>query len=121
MQKEIENHINELKASDYEVILKICEMYKVEPEKFFTKTRKQNVVNARHLASYFFYCIKRYTMTKIGQIISVQPKDHTTIINSLEKFKCYMQTEPQQAYNYSELIQLFKISFISSRLKPNFI
>jgi len=104
--------IDELRASDFEVIQKICEMYKVEPEKFFTKTRKQNVVNARHLASYFFYCIKRYTMTKIGQIISVQPKDHTTIINSLEKFKCYMQTEPQQAYNYSELIQLFKTSFI---------
>jgi chromosomal replication initiation ATPase DnaA len=118
MQKEIETHINELKASDYEVILKICEMYQVKEETFFSSTRKINVVNARHMAAYYFYNVRRYTKSKIAEMVSVPKKDHTTIISSIRKFGNFLDTEPYTADLYATLL-MPRIEFTSLKYKPN--
>ena len=93
-------------------------MYKGEPEMFFTKTRKQNVVNARHLAAYYFYNVRRYTKSKIAEMVSVPKKDHTTIISSIRKFGNFLDTEPYTADLYATLL-MPRIEFTSLKYKPN--
>ena len=117
MHREIENHINELKASDFEIILKICEMYKIQPELFFSEGRKTDPVNARKMASYYFYHVRKYTKSKIAEIVSVPKKDHTTIINAINKFTNHLLTEPYTADLYSSLL-MPRHEFTSLKFKP---
>lgn len=66
-------------------IKKICDFYGVEKEKFFTKTRKREVVRCRQVAAYVFKKYTRESLKNIGCTISPDnPFDHTTVIHSVK-------------------------------------
>lgn len=109
--------IDELRASDFEVIRKICEMYKVNEYTFFRQTRNREVVNARRMAAYYFYHVRKYTKSKIATIISEVPKDHTTVIHLINTFKDYLDTEQHTADLYATLL-MPRIEFTSLKYKP---
>lgn len=110
-------HIDELKANDFEAIEKACEIYGVPTYRFFEKTRRREVVNARKMVAYYLYNTKGYTLSHIGEIISFVPMDHTTIIYLVRAFKEHMEREEETAIAYSKLM-IAKYNFTSLKYKP---
>lgn len=59
----------------------VCEVCAVPISLVYTKTRKKEVVTARHLISYYAKICCGMTLVAIGERIG--GKDHTTVINSI--------------------------------------
>lgn len=68
-----------------DIIVKVCEHYKIDETAIHTKTRKREVVQVRQVA---MYLAKKHTDTsssKIGQLIG--NKDHATVLHACKIVK----------------------------------
>lgn len=74
------------------VVRATCDVLNVDINDLIGKTRKKEVVEARHIIS--FILVKRVglTLKTVGQLY-LGGRDHTTIINSLKKFDNLYDTE----------------------------
>jgi chromosomal replication initiation ATPase DnaA len=113
----IRNHIKGLNNDDLAIIAECATTYDVKLDDIFIKSRKQEIVMARHMASYYFYTVKMYSMEKIGAMLSIIAQDHTTVRNAIIKFKNHIQTEITTARNYS-LLTIERQNFTSLKYKP---
>lgn len=90
---ELQQHIESLTAHDYTLLNTICDTIGIDFADLVGQKRDRKFVNARKIASYLFQK-KGYTYENIGQIISIIPKDHTTIIYHLKCAKHHYNNEP---------------------------
>ena len=84
MENNIQEHIKRL--TDYEATLfnTICQYSNIRIDDLIGQKRKKRFVDARKATS-FILKQKGYTHQNIGEIISVVPKDHTTIMYQFKK------------------------------------
>ena len=84
MQNDITEHIKRL--TDYEATLfnTICQYSNIRIDDLIGQKRKKRFVDARKATS-FILKQKGYTHQNIGEIISLIPKDHTTIMYQFKK------------------------------------
>lgn len=73
--------INRLSSS--EIINKVCERLNVRVDKVLSKSRKQELVNARHLIFHILYSDAHLNLTKttIGQIFK---RDHSSVVHGTQ-------------------------------------
>ncbi|UUD36214.1 DnaA/Hda family protein [Mycoplasmopsis citelli] len=72
------------KITPEEIIERVCKYYKITSSEIYSKTRKSEIVIARHMVINLINIILNYSSTKIGHILK---KDHTTILNAIKKFE----------------------------------
>jgi chromosomal replication initiator protein len=93
MENDITEHIKRLSAYEFTLMNTICNYSNIKIDDLLGKVRKNEYVNARKIASYL---LKKngYTNEKIGSIISLIPKDHTTVIYNVRKANEHYNLEP---------------------------
>ena len=118
MNEEIIQHIKRLSAYEYSLINTICDTTGIDFSDLVGQKRHRKFVNARKIASYLFQK-KGYTYENIGQIISIIPKDHTTIIYHLKSAINHYNCEPHFKFMVDSVINnLSKQNFTSLKYKP---
>jgi len=73
----------------------ICEIYEVETYNIFSKSRKKELVFARHALAYFLRRNTRYSFAIIGKIMAspLKKRDHATMLNSVRVYKDLLDTD----------------------------
>lgn len=75
------------------VVELVCETYDVTTEQLRHKRRERNIVEARHVLSWVLVKKMGMTLSEVGKTF-LGGRDHTTIINSLQRFSNLYDTEP---------------------------
>ncbi|UUM19814.1 DnaA/Hda family protein [Mycoplasma sp. 1578d] len=78
------------KITPEEIIERVCKYYQIHSREIYSKTRRSNVVIARHMIINLIKIILDYSSTKIGQILN---KDHSTILNAFKKFETQIKAD----------------------------
>lgn len=112
MSEEIKTHIEKLKLLEYNLINSICDLTKIKIEDFLGQRRCKRFVNARKMATYIL-CKRGYSLKHIGEIISIIPKDHTTIIYQNRQAKNHYEKEPEFKNIVDSLVFINKTNFTS--------
>ena len=76
------------------VIQATCEVLKIPHNQLVGKTRKREVVEARHIISFILVKKAGMTLEKVGMNY-LGGRDHSTVINSLRQFNALFDTEEQ--------------------------
>lgn len=71
-----------------------CEVLNIEHKQLVGKTRKREVVEARHIISFILVKKAGMTLEKVGMKY-LGGRDHSTVINSLRQFNALYDTEEQ--------------------------
>lgn len=98
------------------VVELVCEMYGVSYDQLKHKTRARNIVEARHVLSWVLVKKMGLTLSEVGRTF-LGGRDHTTVINSIERFNNIYDTEEDFRFKISLLIEklsTWKESEISS-------
>lgn len=118
MTNDITEHIKRLSAYEYSLMNTICDYSNIKISDLLGKVRKNQYVNARKIASYLFKK-NGYTNERIGTLISLIPKDHTTIIYNVRKANEHYELEPHfKTIVDSVVSNLNKTDFTSLKHKP---
>lgn len=72
----------------------VCDMYGVTDEQLKHKTRERRVVEARHVLSWVLVKKMGLTLSEVGKTF-LGGRDHTTVINSIERFNNIYDTEDE--------------------------
>jgi len=76
--------VSKLGLERFEIAKEICcDYWKVDSDVVFTKTRKRNVVNARHSIRYMLTSEDDFSLAEIGGLTNC---DHTSVIHSKKMF-----------------------------------
>ena len=78
-----------------DIIHVICSGEKIHPDKVFQKTRKKEIVFARHLIMYFARKYNLGTLASVGS--SCGGFDHATVLHAEKAINNYIDTEPRKA------------------------
>lgn len=70
----------------------VCEMCGVTNEQLKHKTRERHVVEARHILSWILVKKMGMTLSEVGKTF-LGGRDHTTVMNSIERFSNIYDTE----------------------------
>lgn len=84
MTNEITEHIKRLSAYEYTLFNTICDYSNIKLTDLLGQKRNKKFVDARKATSLILKQ-KGYTHQNIGEIISLVPKDHTTIMYQFKK------------------------------------
>lgn len=84
MTNDITEHIKRLSAYEYTLFNTICDYSNIKLTDLLGQKRNKKFVDARKATS-FILKQKGYTHQNIGEIISLVPKDHTTIMYQFKK------------------------------------
>ena len=119
MENELEQHIMSLDAYEYTLLNTICDYSNITLAELVGQVRKNEYVNARKIAS-LIMSSKGYTYNYIGKVISLIPKDHTTIMYHIDKANAHYRIEPEFK-NIVDSVNnvLFKQNFTSFKYKKN--
>jgi chromosomal replication initiation ATPase DnaA len=93
MENDIQVHIKRLSAYELAIMNTICDYLNIQIDDLLGQDRKRRYVNARKMASYLFKK-NGYTNEFIGTIISLIPKDPTSIIYNVRKANAHYNLEP---------------------------
>jgi chromosomal replication initiation ATPase DnaA len=91
--KELKTHIKKLNGYEYTLLNNVCEHTKVSFNNLVSQIRKNEFVNARKIAVYFLIR-KGYTLENAGKVISIIPKDHTSVLHLNGKAHDHYKFEP---------------------------
>lgn len=72
-----------------EIIEMICEQYSVTREQLKNQNRTKDLVFARHLCMYLLYNCVKLKLSQVGQVFN---RDHTTVMNAIQKIEDYIET-----------------------------
>jgi chromosomal replication initiation ATPase DnaA len=83
---------------------------KLTKEIIFSKNRTREASEARFAGIYIVkkYFIKDITLNGLSNWFTLEKKDHTTIINSLNKFNDFMEYDPFFRKKYNKVLQELK-------------
>jgi chromosomal replication initiation ATPase DnaA len=93
MKEEVKEHIKTLSSWQYSLLNTICDYSNIKLEDLIGQKRHRKFVNARKIASYLLHK-NGYAFDDIGRIISIIPKDHTSILYHVRLAKEHIETEP---------------------------
>jgi chromosomal replication initiation ATPase DnaA len=93
MKEEVKEHIKTLSAWQYSLLNTICDYSNIKLDDLIGQKRHRKFVNARKIASYLLHN-NGYAFHDIGKIISIIPKDHTSILYHVRLAKEHIETEP---------------------------
>ena len=71
-----------------------------------SRSRKDKIVNCRKHLAYYLYNYLKLSQPQIGKLMG--NRDHTTIINLLQKFQQHIETEPEFAQQWNNIYNLIK-------------
>ena len=91
--KELKIHFKKLNGYEYTLLSNICEHTKITFNDLVSQIRKHEFVNARKIAVYFLMK-KDYTLENAGKVISIIPKDHTSVLHLNKKAHDHYEYEP---------------------------
>lgn len=118
MKNEIEKHIESLSTKEYVLFNSICDKIGITLADLIGQRRFKTFANARKIATHILYK-NGYSLHHIGKIISIVPKDHTTIIYQRECARNHYHKEIEFRNIVDSLFFDFKsISFTSLKYKP---
>lgn len=80
------------KLSEKKVINVVADYYNLTPNQLTGKTRTNQVSTARHIAMYLVRTMLDMPFAKVGQAFG--GKDHSTVINAIEKVEKMLKTDP---------------------------
>lgn len=66
----------------------VCKNLRISEEDIFKKTRKKEIMEARHLFRYFAKKYTKKTLLKIAKFTNC--KEHASVINSIKKVECFV-------------------------------
>ena len=78
--------------------------YKVTLEKFHSKTRKREVVQARFFAMLFSKAFTKHTLEVIGKKIG--DKDHASVLHGIKTIRNLVSSDKQVKKDHRELIKM---------------
>ena len=74
--------------------------YGTSRDEICSKTKKREIVEARHVCAYLIRTLTNYSQNQIGALLG---RDHTTIINSIEVCKKQIMNDPSFEREIKEL------------------
>ncbi len=87
------------------ILTNVSRHYSVSVEDLKGKKRTQNLAMARHISAYIIRTMTEMSLPAIGKVFN---RDHTTIINSLEKVEAEMKANPALEIDIKGLIKEIK-------------
>lgn len=79
----------------------VCYVYKLTPESLHEKTRKREIKNARQMVQYI---LRTYYNIQLIRISAFYNQDHSTVINSCNQVKNYLDTEEETREKLSAIL-----------------
>lgn len=76
----LKNEVSLIEARHSFLQQEVCNVFNVTWEQILSKSRKNEIVTARHIYIYLCFVMLNFNKTKIARILD---KDHTTAINSI--------------------------------------
>jgi len=76
------------------VVKLVCETYGVTHDEIRHKTRARRIVDARHVLSWILVKKMGMTLSEVGKTF-LGGRDHTTIINSIDRFNDIYDTDDE--------------------------
>lgn len=67
-----------------------------------SRSRRREVVNARHIYCYVLKTETNMTLKAIGETLN--GRDHTTVLNSVNKGRWYVEAEPEMAHYHRKIV-----------------
>lgn len=92
IDKDLQRHIKKLNQYEYNLLDTICKYSNITFDNLFNKRRKYAYVNARKVATYFLLR-KGYKLKAVGGLISIIPKDHSTVTYLYKKASQHYKLE----------------------------
>lgn len=92
------------KVKSHDVIDAVCETYCVNIEQIKSPSRQRRIVEARHVISWVLVKKLGMTLSEVGKTF-LGGRDHTTVINSLNRFNDIYDTEEEFKTKADELIE----------------
>jgi|688.fasta_scaffold235326_6 chromosomal replication initiator protein len=92
------------KIKSEDVMDAVCETYCVNIEQIRSKSRQRKIVEARHVISWVLVRKMGMTLAEVGKTF-LGGRDHTTVINSLNRFNDIYDTEEEFKTKADELIE----------------
>ncbi len=112
--KHIKEHLKHLfdeessrKVTTNDIITKISDTYNISVEDIISKSRQSKIVTPRFIAMYLIRKLTDLTTTDIGKQFG--DRDHSTVVNAINKVEEDMQNDP----DFKELIEELKIELRS--------
>ncbi|NQZ29363.1 MAG: chromosomal replication initiator protein DnaA [Mycoplasmatales bacterium] len=81
--------INKEELTPERIVSTVSHYYKIPKADIYGKTRKQNVVQARHIAMWLVRSIKQLSFAQIGEIFG--GRDHSTTMSAINKIETSMR------------------------------
>ncbi len=81
--------INKEELTPQRIVSTVSHYYKIPKADIYGKTRKQNVVQARHIAMWLIRSIKGLSFAQIGEIFG--GRDHSTTMSAINKIETSMR------------------------------
>lgn len=92
------------KIKSEDIIDAVCETYCVSNEDIKGKSRKRDVVEARHVISWVLVKKMGMTLSEVGRTF-LGGRDHTTVISSINRYSNLYDTEEAFKSKADELIE----------------
>ena len=100
-------NIKQLPPEIQKVMIAVSNLYHITPDKLWHKTRKDEIVDARHIAVSVIYEnygnggeIRGYSLGTIGSFFN---RDHTTVLHSIQIAKDLCETDDKFNDNYNRV------------------
>ena len=87
------------------IINAVSEKYGIEVDALLSKKKTKEISYARHIAVYLIRKLIDLSLPDIGKIFN---RDHTTIMNSIERIKCELEDSPQTKKDIDSLIEIIR-------------
>ena len=92
---------NNKKVSRRRIISTVAKNYKIKTSELIGKSRKKNIIIARHIAAYFLRRELEIPLKQVGEILG--GRDHTTIMYAEEKIDRLFSTNQQIRHDILEM------------------
>jgi chromosomal replication initiation ATPase DnaA len=116
MNQDTNNLMTQDNLSLFDVLVKVCEFYKLDIMDVSGNKRTRELLRARQMYYKLSYhevdipcvinnnpCIRKASSTQVGFLVG---KDHATVLSALKKFQDYCDTDKEYLNEYKQLKQL---------------
>lgn len=83
----------------------VCKYYRLSKDALFSKSRKRNIVTARHMFHYLCYMELNISSGAIGEFSN---RDHATVLHSCQQIKNWSDTSKAQKSDVQSVKALYK-------------
>ena len=94
----------------------ICDVFRVDPDRLFTRTRIKEIKNARFA---YWYVMNRWFKYSFKALSRITTWDHSNILVSCKTVENFMATEPDYHDSMIEIKDCIKSSMVRVPADPN--